>query len=339
MKNKKVIILLLVIILAVVILGVIYILNSKKFNEDIIVIEYTTGGGFGTLADCEEISIKFNEDNRIKISAINGKLEKVISVSENDVAELKNIIKENISGLKEDLSDDDALDASYSYITINNMKFGGYAVSNKNFIEIKNKILEIVGQEKIKEFRESIGKYYEKSINNSELNNVNLLFFIIFISLGLIFVLLALILKNRDKKIIKQCNQIVKGKVVKYTLWNNNDVHFPIVEYIVDNNKYKKILKYGWVITKESSLKKIDAEVENDVKSDNLVISKNSHITTNALKEHFQIGTELDVYYNPQNPKKSYVMRFVKSPMVKVFFFTGLLFITLSVVGLAFLPN
>lgn len=168
---------------------------------------------------------------------------------------------------------------------------------------------------------------------------VNLLFFIIFVAVGLILMFLSLLFKSRDNKIIKQCNQKVKGKVIKYTLWNNSDVHFPIVEYIVDNNKYKQTLKYGWVITKESSFKKVNAEVENDVKSDNLVISKNSHITTNVLKEHFPIGTELDVYYNPQKPKKSYVMRFVKSPMVKVFFFTGMLFIILSFVGLTFLPN
>ena len=167
----------------------------------------------------------------------------------------------------------------------------------------------------------------------------NLLFFIIFVAVGLVLMFLSLIFKSRDNKMIKQCNQKVKGKVIKYTLWNNSDVHFPIVEYIVNNNKYIQRLKYGWVIIKESSFKKVDAEVENNVNSDNLVISKNSHITTNALKEQFPIGTELDVYYNPQNPKKSYVMRYVKSPTVKVIFFTGMLFILLSFIGLAFLPN
>jgi len=168
---------------------------------------------------------------------------------------------------------------------------------------------------------------------------VNFLFFIIFVAVGLILMILSLLFKSKDNKMIKQCNQKVKGKVIKYTLWNNSDVHFPIVEYIVNNNKYLQRLKYGWVITKESSFKKVDAEIENNVNSDKLVISKNSHITTNVLKEQFPIGTELDVYYNPQNPKKSYVMRYVKSPIVKVFFFTGMLFIILSFVGLAFLPN
>ena len=51
------------------------------------------------------------------------------------------------------------------------------------------------------------------------------------------------------------------------------------------------------------------------------------------------VGTELDVFYNPQNPDKSYVMRFVKNPAVKVLFFIGLLFIVLAFIGLAFLPK
>jgi hypothetical protein len=167
---------------------------------------------------------------------------------------------------------------------------------------------------------------------------INLLFFAIFISVGLILLILSLIFKNKDKKMIKQCNQITKGKVIKYTLWNNNGVNFPIVEYIVDNIKYNQRLKYGWIVNKSSSFNSVKTEVGNDVKEDNLVINSNAHISTNALKEHFPVGTELDVFYNPQNPNKSYVMRFVKSPAIKVLFYTGLLFIVLAFIGLSFLP-
>jgi len=144
--------------------------------------------------------------------------------------------------------------------------------------------------------------------------------------------------QREDKKMVKQCNQKTKGKVIKYTLWNNNGVYFPIVEYIVNNVKYHQRLKYGWIINKSSLFNKVKSEVENDVKNDNLVIKSNTHISTNALKEHFPVETELDVFYNPHNPNKSYVMRFVKSPAVKVLFFTGLLFIILAFIGLAFLP-
>lgn len=168
---------------------------------------------------------------------------------------------------------------------------------------------------------------------------VNLLFFIIFASLGLIFLILSLIFRNKDKKMLEQCNQTIKGKVIKYTLWNNEGVHFPIVEYIVDNAKYEQRLKYGWIISKSSSFNKVKAEVENDVKSDNLVVRSNMHISTNPLQEQFPVGTEVDVYYNPQSPKKSYVMRFVKNPARKAFFIAGLSFIILAFVGLMFMPR
>lgn len=164
-------------------------------------------------------------------------------------------------------------------------------------------------------------------------------FFAIFILIGLIFLILSLIFKKKDKKTVKQCTLTTKGKVIKYTLWNNNGVHFPIVEYIVNDTKYNQRLKYGWIVNKSSSFNKIKTEVENDVKEGNLVINSNAHISTNALKEHFPVGTEIDVFYNPQNPDKSYVMRFVKNPAVKVLFFIGLSFIVLAFIGLAFLPK
>ena len=126
---------------------------------------------------------------------------------------------------------------------------------------------------------------------------------------------------------IEQCSLKTKGKVVKYTLWNNNGVHFPIIEYIVNDIKYNQRLKYGWIINKSSSFNKMNTEVESDVLGKNLVIKSNTHISTNVLKEHFPIGTELDVFYNFENPAKSYVIRFVKNPAVKVLFFIGLFFI------------
>ena len=164
-------------------------------------------------------------------------------------------------------------------------------------------------------------------------------FFVIFMLIGLILLILSLIFKSKDKKMVEQCSLTTKGKVIKYTLWNNNGVHFPIVEYIVNNTKYNQRLKYGWIVNKSSSFNRIKTEVENDVKEGNLVINSNVHISTNPLKEHFPVGTELDVFYNPQNPNKSYVMRFVKNPAVKVLFFIGLFFIILAFIGLLILPK
>lgn len=164
-------------------------------------------------------------------------------------------------------------------------------------------------------------------------------FFAIFASMGLILLIVSIILKNKDKKMTRQCTMTTKWWVIKYTLWNNNGVHFPIVKYIVNDTEYNQRLKYGWVVKKSSSFNKIRTEVENDVKDGNLVIKSNANISTNALKEHFPVGTELDVFYNPQNPGKSYVMRYVKNPAVKVLFIIGLAFVILAFIGLAFLPK
>jgi len=168
---------------------------------------------------------------------------------------------------------------------------------------------------------------------------VNMLFFIIFILLGLVMVFLSLLLNIHSNNKVKKCINVIKGEVIKYTLWNNNGVYFPIIQYIVNGVKYTQRLKYGWIVTKSSSFNKIKPEVKNDVNSENLVLSKNSHISTNALEKSFPIGTQLDVYYNPKNPKESYVMRFVKSPCIIVFLIVGIFFIILALIGLLLMPN
>lgn len=73
-------------------------------------------------------------------------------------------------------------------------------------------------------------------------------FFAIFASMGLILLIVSIILKNKDKKMTGQCTMTTKGWVIKYTLWNNNGVHFPIVKYIVNDTEYNQRLKYGWVV-------------------------------------------------------------------------------------------
>ena len=88
-------------------------------------------------------------------------------------------------------------------------------------------------------------------------------FFAIFTLIGLILLILSLIFKNKDKKMVEQCTLTTKGKVIKYTLWNNNGVQFPIIEYIVNDTKYNQRLKYGWIVNKSSSFNRIKSQVEN----------------------------------------------------------------------------
>lgn len=142
---------------------------------------------------------------------------------------------------------------------------------------------------------------------------------------GMLLLILALVIFIRDKSMLQKCVQATMERVIRYTFWNNNGVHFPVVEYVVGHVTYTQTLKYRWVIRVSSSFHKMKTEVKNDVYRNNLVIHNNSHFYTNPLEKYFPIGTELKVFYNPDKPKKSYVMRFVKSPSVKNFFFVGFL--------------
>lgn len=168
---------------------------------------------------------------------------------------------------------------------------------------------------------------------------VNILLFLIFFIDGLVLLVLSLFLKNRDKHTLERSTQIFMGKVVKYTLLGNKGVYFPIIEYIVNDITYNQRLKYGWIITKSSSFKNITPDIENNFLDTNLVINKNIHVSRNILIDKFPIGTELAVYYNPSNPKESYVLRFTKNPSIKIFLIVSILFIILSFVISIFLPN
>ena len=167
----------------------------------------------------------------------------------------------------------------------------------------------------------------------------NILFFIIFFTEGIIFLILTFIFNNRDKNILKRANQITIGKVTNYTLLGNKGIYFPIVQYTVNDIIYNQRLKYSWIITKSSSFKNINPEIENNFLDTKLVISRNTHISRNVLQDKFPIGSELAVYYNPNNPKESYVLRFSKNPCIKIFLIIGILFTVLSFIGLVLLSN
>ncbi len=167
----------------------------------------------------------------------------------------------------------------------------------------------------------------------------NIIIFIIFISIGLILLLIGILLKLHDRSTKNNSTAITKGKVIRYTFWNNNGVHFPIVEYSVNNTTYTKTLKYGFIINKSNPLNSLKTEVTNNVENSNIKIETNSYISTNPLMEKFPVGTFMDVYYNPNNPKQGYVLRYVKNSSSIILILTGITFIVLSFAMLIFLPS
>lgn len=132
--------------------------------------------------------------------------------------------------------------------------------------------------------------------------------------------------KNRENR----CTSRTKGKVIKY--YYNSGVNLPVVEYIVDNIRYKGKFKYSLILTISSPFKK-GTKIESNIFDPNLKISRNSIISFDTLlREHFPIGTELDVYYDPYNPKLNYVVRFTKNLMGRVFLLISFIFLTMVII-------
>lgn len=162
---------------------------------------------------------------------------------------------------------------------------------------------------------------------------MNLIFLLTMLGVALLLFIIAFFIKMNEISMRKKCNAIVKGKVIKYTLLGNEGVYFPIVLYEVDGVLYRNRLKYGAVISKSSSLYDIESKIENNVLDNNIVVRKNSHISSNVLEKYFPIGKEVDVYYYPLNPKKSYVIRLAKSVIPKIYLILGFVLIVVGFLG------
>lgn len=117
----------------------------------------------------------------------------------------------------------------------------------------------------------------------------------------------------------KRCTSKVKGIIKKYTLASrgseNSGIHLPIVYYNVDGKEYKVVgPEYKSYITK-STTNPINKN-EMKYKEDNQVLKINRTsnsfvgIYKNPIEELYPINREIDVYYDPNNPKLSYVLRY-----------------------------
>lgn len=161
MKNKKLLVVLISIIFIVTIASlIIFIKMNKNIDElDIEYIKYSIGGGFGTEAHCATKTIIIKEDGNVKFTnAYNEDLIEEFKINEELVSELENYINENRKVfLKENITDEGAMDASSQYLTISTndgkeYKIGGYCVIDDQFNLIAKKLIETVGKEKYIEY-------------------------------------------------------------------------------------------------------------------------------------------------------------------------------------------
>ncbi len=143
--------------------------DNKIVNQEIIdnfeinSIEYSSGGGFGTQAETATITVIINDDGSVKFT--NNYKESLINefkIDEAIVKDLENYINENSNiFFKENITDEEASDASSEYIKVKtkdgkSYAAGGYCVIDGQFDEIVNKIIESAGEEEYTEYLKEV---------------------------------------------------------------------------------------------------------------------------------------------------------------------------------------
>lgn len=147
----------------------------------------------------------------------------------------------------------------------------------------------------------------------------------------------------KKRKVEVKCTEKTIGKVIRYSRGLYNDIHLPVVEYSVDNISYKVVgPKFKGTIKKTISnpFNNAESEIESNLTTrDNLPetlklnIKKNTivSITKSPLFKLYPIGSEVEVYYNPNKPKMSYVQRFIKPIWIlNASLFIGIILLVLS---------
>ncbi len=159
----------------------------------------------------------------------------------------------------------------------------------------------------------------------------------IFLTIGSL-VLFFLAFKLFYKYLIqeKRCTSKTKGIVKGYTLGNrggeNSGVCLPVIRYSINGKEYKVIgpeYKSYLIRTVSSPLTtENDMEFSEDEKQRLLVkYNVNSIITIhkNPMRILYPIDSEVDVFYDPNNPKLAYVLRYCnRKSMFWLMFIGGL---------------
>ena len=155
------------------------------------------------------------------------------------------------------------------------------------------------------------------------------LVFGIMLSIGTIVLFaLAYILAYKYLVQEKRCLAQTKGIVRKYTLASRgNGIFLPVVYYYVKGKEYKVVgPEYKFYKTTTTKIPLSSNQIEFDAKSQIFTVKRTVNsvvgIYRNPMRTLFPISSEIDVYYDPNNPKLAYVLRYCN----KKFLFYGLFF-------------
>lgn len=140
----------------------------------------------------------------------------------------------------------------------------------------------------------------------------------------------------------KRCTKSAVGEVVKYTFVNRkgpSSVHLPVVAFVAENKTYYAKGPVYLTYRHYSDLP-VDASqpqtIVEDIYSQHFYCrsQRTSFIASNPMRKVFPPGTRLEVFYDPHNPKLSYVMRYCNCKVLFWSLISGAIFCTLVMLPL-----
>lgn len=142
-----------------------------------------------------------------------------------------------------------------------------------------------------------------------------------------------------DRK-IKACTAHTMGLVTGWSHITSNDIQLPKVEYTVDGEPFS-IAGPRFAGATMSSLPLGKGSATNLTVDgplpDVVHMTRGAEATFRVMAERYPAGKEVDVYYDPKNPKRAYVERCAKTPKALSLFMPLILGIMMAAVALFFL--
>lgn len=173
--------------------------------------------------------------------------------------------------------------------------------------------------------------------------NLNIFWGLYMLIFAVGMVLVWYFLSYKKRKIEVKCTEKTSGKIIRYSRMLYNNISLPVVEYSVNNVSYEVVgpkFKGSIIKTISNPFNNVKSEIESNLTTrDNLPevlklnIKENAiiSITKSPLFDLYPIGSEVEVYYNPNKPKMAYVQRFVKPIWIlNACLFIGILFLVLG---------
>jgi len=139
--------------------------------------------------------------------------------------------------------------------------------------------------------------------------------------IGGVLILAGMAIHLVQKRKNQSCTQQTKGRVVQYGFPGDGRM-YPIVEYAVDGICYRARKEFRGIITKKLSgfPVGVQAKAYEDEKGW-LHIQRGAIADVRLLAETlWPMGSQMTVYYDPNDPKRSYVDRPISGGFVSVMF-------------------